>query len=333
MSAKRVLRGLLGNATERRRSLAIARGALRGWTQGRRAFQVVALTQHIGDLVAAEPVARYLDVLDPNWPVTWVVRRDLQPLVACFPTVGRIITVDSLSEWAGMRKTLRGGIDLHVSGSWCDRHGGKVQRPGCPVTRENYYAHGPLLTAFANSGGLPPPETWGIDLTPHLVLPAAATAEADALNLPNRFLAFHCRSNQASRDWTDEKWRSLARRMIDETRLPVVEVGLTAVCDGVDGVINACGRTSLLGTAAVIARAALFVGIDSGPAHFANAARVPGVILLGRYAGFDRYLPYSGHFADGGAAVIQHDRPVAGLGVDEAFAACLEQLHRGAAAA
>jgi heptosyltransferase-3 len=59
--------------------------------------------------------------------------------------------------------------------------------------------------------------------------------------------------------------------------------------------------------AEVIRRAALFVGIDSGPAHVANAVGTPGVILLGAYRDFGRYMPYSGAYQTGANATLVHE--------------------------
>ena len=314
----------------RGRSAMLGRGMVRGlaWRLNRRGRTLVGLTQHIGDLVAAEPASRYLAAGD-DAPVVWAVRRDLAPLVRCFPAVGDVLPLDSLTEWAGFVRTAggrAGGVaDLHVDGSWCDRHLYRLRRPGCPVRRENYYLGESLLHALAAAAGLPSPHSWGMDLTPRLDLPASAHAAADALGLPERFAAFHCRSNETRRDWRDDAWRTLARRLIDEHGLAVVEVGLTPVLSGVAGVTNACGRVDVLGTAAVISRSRLFVGIDSGPAHLANALAPRGVILLGSYGPFDRYMPYSGHFAEGGD-VLHHNGPVAGLPVETAYVACVESL-------
>ena len=47
---------------------------------------------------------------------------------------------------------------------------------------------------------------------------------------------------------------------------------------------NLCGQTGIAESAEIIRRATLFIGIDSGPSHLANAVKTPGVIL------FDRHL-------------------------------------------
>ena len=318
---RRLLRG---------RSAMLARGAARGlaWRLGFPGTTLLALTQHIGDLVAAEPMSRYLKARDGR-RLAWAVRRDLEPIVRCFPAVDEVLPLDSLTEWAGVARSVGPrAVDLHVDGSWCDRHLYRLRRRDATVTRANYYGRPSLLHAFAAAAGLPPPGEWGIDLTPRVRLPPEALGAAEALGLPERFVAVHCKSNQAARDWRDGRWRELAARL----PLPVVEVGLTPVCAGLANVIDACGRLDVLGTAAVIARATLFVGIDSGPAHFANALCRRGVILLGRYGPFDRYMPYSGHFAEGGADVIQFAGPVADLPVETVYAACVEALDAAAAA-
>jgi ADP-heptose:LPS heptosyltransferase len=77
---------------------------------------------------------------------------------------------------------------------------------------------------------------------------------------------------------------------------------------------------SILETAEVIRRASLFIGVDSGPAHMANAMGTPGVVLLGRYEAFDQYMPYTGRFArEEAARVIQWPEPAREIPVDHVF--------------
>ena len=53
-----------------------------------------------------------------------------------------------------------------------------------------------------------------------------------------------------------------------------------------------------MGTAELIRRADFFIGIDSGPAHMANAWRRPALLLFGRYYGSDAFNPYEGYYRD-----------------------------------
>ena len=61
--------------------------------------------------------------------------------------------------------------------------------------------------------------------------------------------------------------------------------------------IDLVNRTSLLETAEVIRRARFYIGIDSGPAHLANAVKTPGIVLLGRIGYFRQYTPFTGFYA------------------------------------
>lgn len=74
----------------------------------------------------------------------------------------------------------------------------------------------------------------------------------------------------------------------------------------------------MLETAEVIGQAGLFVGIDSGPAHMANAMGTDGVILLGQLFDFTDYLPYSGRYKQGEGVTILNDfgKPCAELPFD-----------------
>ncbi|MFO1026994.1 MAG: glycoside hydrolase family 99-like domain-containing protein [Acetobacteraceae bacterium] len=101
------------------------------------------------------------------------------------------------------------------------------------------------------------------------------------------------------KDWTEEGWQELASFVQDRIGWQVVEVGA-----GDDAELPAHsrhdrpgGRLPLLQTAEVIRRAQMFVGIDSGPAHLANALRVPGVVLLGQFNTFRTYSPFTGFYA------------------------------------
>ena len=74
---------------------------------------------------------------------------------------------------------------------------------------------------------------------------------------------------------------------------------------------NLCGQSGIAETAEDDSRrAALFIGIDSGPAHLANAVKTPGVILLGRYLTWDYYMPYTGFYADVGGIAAYFDTQV-----------------------
>ncbi len=92
-----------------------------------------------------------------------------------------------------------------------------------------------------------------------------------------------------AKDWGQENWRALLERL--GGAYPAY--GLVMVGAGDDGaaadfagrawkgpLVNLCGRLSPRETAAVIERAAVFLGPDSGPMHLAASVGVPCVIAF-----------------------------------------------------
>ena len=277
---------------------------------------VVGLIEHFGDIVACEPVARHLK--QRHGRVAWAVRPAYREIVDAHPDVDVTIECETLSEWTHLRPSLRHPVDLHINRRWCDPTGNEFRKDdyGSGIDRTNYYDHGNLLAIACKGAGLPV-----LTEGPRVYSTPADVAAVDRLELPERFVVVHCKSNQEKRDWSAEKWRELVAKL----NLPTIEVGLQSVLGGEIG--RLCGRLSILQTAELIGRAQLFIGIDSGPAHLANAAGTPGVILLGHYNHYRRYLPYSGGYGDGSnATVIHHDGPAADIAVETVLAAAEGRL-------
>jgi ADP-heptose:LPS heptosyltransferase len=91
-----------------------------------------------------------------------------------------------------------------------------------------------------------------------------------------------------------ENYTELARSITKELKLRVILIGgpddrkegdkiagTFETEDYLDEVINLAGKTTLRETAALLSRARLFIGNDSGPAHLAAAVGVPVVVLSG----------------------------------------------------
>lgn len=60
---------------------------------------VIGLIEHIGDIVACEPVARYLKLNHPNDHLCWVVRPEFREIIDTNPYIDETITVDCLTDW------------------------------------------------------------------------------------------------------------------------------------------------------------------------------------------------------------------------------------------
>lgn len=96
----------------------------------------------------------------------------------------------------------------------------------------------------------------------------------------------------ARRRWPTERYARVAARLVDEGVTVLIIGGVAEraaqaeLLDQLDAtrrerVVPLAGVTSLRETAALIGRCDLFVGNDSGPAHFAAAMRVPVVEVFG----------------------------------------------------
>ncbi len=290
----------------------------------------IGLVEHLGDIVAAEPVSRLARRLYPAAKVIWIARKAYASVPAGFATIDAVVKVNCLTEWLLLRAAGTGhpAWDLHINQRYCPRCQIPVHKTGPAGTLDSasYYGHGNLLAVECLSAGIP-------ILTdgPELPFDASASAAIDRLGLPERFIAVHCASNEASRDWPKENWRALVGQLLQEPGIAVVEVGIRPVAiehnDGAQQ--NLCGQLSIQQTAEVLRRAALFIGIDSGPAHLANAVGVPGIILLGLYKGFTDYMPYSGGYENGeNATIVRTNGPMNTLPVTDVLAAVHQRLDR-----
>lgn len=287
----------------------------------------IGLVEHFGDIVACEPVARQLRAQYPEAEICWVVRDVFRELIDSHPAIDTTIAVDCLTDWIKWRAhgAFDKVVDLHVNRRICQHCGIALdKREGNPaITGDNHFDYGGLLKAFSLSAGLTPQEA-----APRIHIPDDAVRAVDALNLPARFVAVHARSNNPEKDWDYPRWTELAREL-SARGIAVVELGLTPViADSTLPVIDLCGRTTILQMAEVIRRAALFVGIDSGPAHLANATGTRGVVLLGHFGRFENYNPFSGLYGAGrGVALVRNELgPAARIGFQPVLEATLAAL-------
>ena len=259
---------------------------------------LVGLIEHMGDIVACEPVARFLRLKHPGATITWVVGAAFRELVEANPNVDETIVVECLTDWIKLvqhQKSCDLVVDLHVNYRICSHcQIPLVKQHGHPfVSAYEWLDYGPLLTAFSIGAGLPP-----LAAQPKVYIKDKHRAAVDALGLPSSFCVIHRSSNSDVKDWQEEKWRALAAFIRNELGLAIVEIGAGKDLLPLDAdTISLINKCSVLETAEAIRRAVLFVGVDSGPAHLANAVQKPGVVLLGRHVQFQKYSPFTGLYA------------------------------------
>jgi heptosyltransferase-3 len=296
----------------------------------KRRVVAIGLIEHLGDIVATEPIARAAARLFPGSRIIWVCRKPYAEIPRKYPDVDRVLSVSCLTEWMLLRNTrlIDVALDLHLQGRCCPLCGAwaaiSKEGPSSRITDSTYFRHGNLLHIRCLSAGIEP-----LRDGPMLSPGGAAARKVDRLGLPARFVAIHCAADNPGKEWRKEKWWKLVEHLTQTLRIDVVEIGLQSVVAsaGASAVRNLCGKLSIVETAEVIRRARLFVGIDSGPAHLANAVGTEGVILLGDYRGFIRYMPYSGDYESGKRAdLLYANGPATAMEVDTVVVALARRL-------
>ncbi|HVL09669.1 MAG TPA: glycoside hydrolase family 99-like domain-containing protein [Burkholderiaceae bacterium] len=258
----------------------------------------IGLAEHIGDIVACEPVARYLKLRYPGCTLVWVVNRSYRTLVESNPHVDEVVAIECLTEWIQISRHQKFDkiVDLHVNYRVCEHcRIPLIKQHGNPfINVYEWLNQGALLEAFSQGAGLPK-----LSAAPRMYLGDAQKQAVDALGLPETFVVVHRESNDVKKDWMDAGWTALAG-LLESLNLPIVEIGTSKgeqASPFAGRSVDLLNRTSVLETAEVIRRARFFVGVDSGPAHLANAVQTPGIVLLGRLGWFRQYMVYTGLYA------------------------------------
>jgi ADP-heptose:LPS heptosyltransferase len=296
----------------------------------KRKLIAIHLLEHIGDIVASEPISRYIKQQNPGDFILWSVKKPYREIVDTNPHIHKTVIVHCLSERLLLSKSglFDQVIDLHFHDRYCSLCTKPLRKTnqGNEVHLGNYFTYGSLLSALSRSAGLPIS-----DGPPRVYIPQASVRRVDGLNLPECFIAINCSSNTPIKDWPADKWHELTGKMINDHGMHVVELGISPQVSNSphSKYFNLCGRLSILESAEVIRRALLFIGIDSGPAHLANAVDTQGIILMGSYLGFDKYNPFSGEYKNGTNSTIVYEQgPVAGISVERVFQAANERLRK-----
>ncbi len=287
----------------------------------------VMLLEHLGDIVACEPVVRHIKKMHPYAFIVWGVKKPYRELIENNPYIDGTLTIHCLTERmllinSGLFDEV---IDLHFHDrycSLCSQPRKKVQGAS-PINLTNYFRFGSLLSAMSQSAGLS-----ALDDKPMVYIPEAAVRKVDSLRLPEEFLVINCTSNAPEKGWPAEKWIRLLAKVKETVGLPVFEIGTETFLDmSLSLSQSLCGKLSILESAEVIRRAKLFIGIDSGPAHLANAVGTAGVVLMGNYLGFTKYIPFSGPYGKGkNSEIIYQNGSVADISIERVFISVKEFL-------
>ncbi|UCG37760.1 MAG: glycosyltransferase family 9 protein [bacterium] len=111
-----------------------------------------------------------------------------------------------------------------------------------------------------------------------------------AASLPSAYVALCPFTTRPQKHWIEDHWRELSIRIADEHGLSVILLGgpgdrasgdRILSGDGDARMVNMAGRTTIQEAAAIIERAALVIGVDTGLTHMGFALGVPTVALFG----------------------------------------------------
>jgi len=120
------------------------------------------------------------------------------------------------------------------------------------------------------------------------IVEAAVLLDQNGIDANGKYIVIAPQAVAESRRWGIEKYASLARKLIDKYKVNITLMGTKnessageEIRKGRDSIANLCGATDIAAASAVLSKASLFVGNDSGLAHLAAASGVPVVVLSG----------------------------------------------------
>lgn len=263
-------------------------------SQPSKKFIGILLAQHLGDIVAAEPILNALHQKYKNAEIYWIIKPGFADLISNHPKIAGVILEPSLlfSIYLTRLNPFHHFYNLHLNDLRSDPYFGyalinkKANEQN--ITIQNYYENRNLLSIFSQLSYL--------NLGPEQPELYINRASINVINHDD-YWVIHRKSTDIVREWSDENWQQLVSILTQEFDLVVVEIGTDNPLNYVhENYINLVGKTSLSETCSVIKSAKFFIGIDSGPTHIANAYKIPGFIICGQFANFKKYMSYSGAY-------------------------------------
>jgi heptosyltransferase I len=270
---------------------------------------LIILTGALGDVVRGLAVASVLRHQLPDCTLHWVVDRRWKGIVGLHKGIDSLVIFDrkagvrrwfkfAAELWNGdydvvldMQRILKSGVmswltraplrvGFHRSNSKEGNYLFNTTEIAPQVANENKLRH--YLT-FLDPLGLKKPEA------PDFGLAAAAKN----LRLPehfseSRFIGLVLGSSWDSKDWPLSGYLGLCELLVNKRSEKIVLLGTAAdrdveqkIIERFPEVLSLCGATSLEQLLAVVARAKVIIGPDSGPGHLAAAVGTPYVSLFG----------------------------------------------------
>jgi lipopolysaccharide heptosyltransferase II len=271
---------------------------------------LVRLPNWLGDVVFCTPALKALRKARPDLRVTALVKAQARVAVEGLPGISEVLELPGTAAgatWRFSRELKRREFDAVIVfpkgfreallvwlariplrvGLDTDRRSLLLSHP-VPFTEKDWHLHHARQFAKVLS-------PFGVDLAdegPEFPVSGDDRAEAVRVlreaDVGGRFAAFHISASKPPRAWHAERFGQVGRALQRKAGLVPVLLGAPADAlvhvafrEACPGAVDLAGRTSLREMAAVLERAALFVGNDSGPMHVAAAVGVPVVAVFG----------------------------------------------------
>jgi len=246
---------------------------------------VICQLGRVGDIVTSEPVYRTLRTLHADCHIVWYTRAHYVDLLRHSPWIDEIRTVKNPEEYLEAKRSFPPDTQVIELGSPVPR-----ERELPPPEHRDHHPTPSLLARFCAEAGIPLPE-----FAPHFHRDPAAQPPV----LPDGYAVFHCASQGKSRQWSAANWQALADQFL-RAGIPVVEIGFEPLIASPDpGYTDLTECRDLQQLASVIAGARVFIGIESGFGHIAEALGTYGIILSGKLRNMDEYNFYAGEYRQG----------------------------------
>lgn len=275
--------------------------------------------RYLGDVLLTTPSIRLVRKSFPDAHITMVVNQGTEAVLLHNPHLDRVLTVKRGATCRLLRALRERRYDVSVDFASGDRAAWLSLLSGVPRRIGLATPKGFRRFIHTQQMPVPQPQIHAVELYLALAREAlGVTTEDKALELhtsaaeeqfaddwlarqrlPARgFAVAHVGGRYRENRWPVENWR----RLIEAMPVPVVFIG--AAQDGDDTraaiagtkALSLVGETSVLQLAAVLRRAAVFVGHDSGPMHIATAMGTKVVAFFGPASHPDVWRPWGeGH--------------------------------------
>lgn len=227
-----------------------------------------------------------------HWRRLWRERRFAE-LKRCVQTMGETLRARDFDVALDLQGLMKSGLLTRLSGARTRVGLGSKEGSRWLMTRNvprggHAGQIGSEYRYLAEMLGLP---TDRFEMAVHYDETAAAFADEVLVQerLRSGYAALCPFTTRPQKHWIDDRWCELAKRLKYELGLAPVLLGGPAereaaekLCNETDGSwVNLVGRTSLTEAAALIDRAMLLVGVDTGLSHMGIAAGTPSVLLFG----------------------------------------------------